>query len=199
MKYNSQRGYSLVETLIAVSILLTALVGPLTIVYKSLQTGYDARSQTTAVFLAQEGVEIFFQIHLGRTIEGLQPSPTYPYRAGWNWVSYNSSTPSASAYHCFVASESDSGCNIDLESGVNVSCANPETCRMVFDENGSRAKYQVDTGSNGEDTEFIREIKILQDDTDYLRIISTVSWESELHGDTRSISVESAMYNIYNL
>ena len=52
----TEKGYSLVEVLIAVSILMLAIVGPLTIAAKSLQSAQYARQQTTAFFLAQEGI-----------------------------------------------------------------------------------------------------------------------------------------------
>ena len=51
------RGYSLVEVLVAISVLLIALVGPLTIASSGLKRANFAKEQTLAIFLAQEGME----------------------------------------------------------------------------------------------------------------------------------------------
>jgi prepilin-type N-terminal cleavage/methylation domain-containing protein len=51
------RGFTLVETLVAISVLLLALAGPLSIAADALSGAYYARDQITAFYLAQEGVE----------------------------------------------------------------------------------------------------------------------------------------------
>lgn len=50
-------GFTLVETLVAVALLLTVIVGPLSIAQKGLQTASHAGDQVTAIYLAQEGIE----------------------------------------------------------------------------------------------------------------------------------------------
>ncbi len=51
------KGFTIVETLIAISILAIALTGPLSIVSQSLKSSYFARDLVTALYLAQEAVE----------------------------------------------------------------------------------------------------------------------------------------------
>jgi prepilin-type N-terminal cleavage/methylation domain-containing protein len=48
------RGFTLVETLVAVTVLLLVIVGPMTVAQKGIQNAYFANEQVTAVFLAQE-------------------------------------------------------------------------------------------------------------------------------------------------
>jgi len=50
-------GFTLVESLVAISIVLIAIVGPLSIVSKNLAFARFARDQITAFYLAQEAVE----------------------------------------------------------------------------------------------------------------------------------------------
>jgi type II secretory pathway pseudopilin PulG len=49
--------FTLIETLVAISILIMALVGPLSIAEQSLRSAYYSRDQVTAFYLAQEGIE----------------------------------------------------------------------------------------------------------------------------------------------
>lgn len=54
----STKGFTLVETLIAITVLLTAVVGPLTIASRGLISASFARDQVSAFYLAQEAIEI---------------------------------------------------------------------------------------------------------------------------------------------
>lgn len=52
-----RRAFTLIETLVAVSILSIAVVAPMSLVAQSIATSFYARDQVTAFFLAQEGIE----------------------------------------------------------------------------------------------------------------------------------------------
>jgi Tfp pilus assembly protein PilV len=64
-------GFTILETLVAISILVLALTGPLTIVAQALKSSYYARDQVTAYYLAQEAVEF---LRNKRDNAGLQSS-----------------------------------------------------------------------------------------------------------------------------
>lgn len=55
--FSYTKGFTLVETLVAISILVMVIVGPMTIAQKGIQNAYFANDQVTAVFLAQEAIE----------------------------------------------------------------------------------------------------------------------------------------------
>jgi len=54
---HSQKGFTLLETLVAISILLIAVVAPMSIIGRSLPQSAYARDHAIAVNLAQEGIE----------------------------------------------------------------------------------------------------------------------------------------------
>lgn len=70
---NKSRGFTILETLVAISILVLALTAPLAIVAQALQSSYYARDQVTAYFLAQEAVEF---LRNKRDNAGLQSAVT---------------------------------------------------------------------------------------------------------------------------
>jgi len=53
----TSRGFTLIETLVAVTFLTVAIVAPMSLITKSLSTTYYARDQITASYLAQEAIE----------------------------------------------------------------------------------------------------------------------------------------------
>lgn len=57
----SSSGFTLVETLIAIAILLTAVVGPISLIGDALHKLYYAKDQMIAINLAQEGIEVVRQ------------------------------------------------------------------------------------------------------------------------------------------
>lgn len=57
INFKNKKGFTIIETLVAVTILMISIVGPLTIAQKSLMASIYARDQVTASFLAQDIME----------------------------------------------------------------------------------------------------------------------------------------------
>ncbi len=55
--YHKKAGFTLIETLVAISILLIAIVGPMVLVTNGIKIAFYARDQITAVYLAQDALE----------------------------------------------------------------------------------------------------------------------------------------------
>lgn len=83
-------GFTLIETLVAISILLIAITGPLGIVASSLKSSYFARDQITAFYLAQEGLEFVRNFRDTNSLKNLSTNtswltdstPSSPYSLG---------------------------------------------------------------------------------------------------------------------
>lgn len=54
----NQKGFTLIETFIAITVLLMAILGPMTLVSRSIADASYAANQITAFYLAQEGLEL---------------------------------------------------------------------------------------------------------------------------------------------
>lgn len=52
------KGFTLIETLVALTLLTTAIIPPISLTVQSLSTAYYARDQITAYYLAQEAIEV---------------------------------------------------------------------------------------------------------------------------------------------
>lgn len=57
MKKRHSTGFTLIETMVAITILTMAVVAPMSLASQSLSSAYYARDQVTAFHLAQEGIE----------------------------------------------------------------------------------------------------------------------------------------------
>jgi len=74
---DSRRGFTLIETLIAISLLMLAVVEPMTLTAQALKSAYYARDQITASNLAQEAIESVRSVRDGQILkiaEGVDPS-----------------------------------------------------------------------------------------------------------------------------
>jgi prepilin-type N-terminal cleavage/methylation domain-containing protein len=65
------RGFTLVETLVAISILLIAVVGPISLIGDALHKLYYAKDQMIAINLAQEGIEVVRQVRDSNMLSGV--------------------------------------------------------------------------------------------------------------------------------
>lgn len=70
VKKNKQLGFTLVEALVAISILLVAVVGPISLIGDSLHRIYYAKDEMIAINLAQEGVEVVRQVRDSNMLGG---------------------------------------------------------------------------------------------------------------------------------
>lgn len=69
-KNKTKFGFTLIETLIAVTILLIAVVGPIALIGDSIRKMYYARDEALAINLAQEGIEMVRQVRDSNMLSG---------------------------------------------------------------------------------------------------------------------------------
>ncbi|MEK7568800.1 MAG: prepilin-type N-terminal cleavage/methylation domain-containing protein [Patescibacteria group bacterium] len=59
--HSAKKGFTLIETMVALTVVLVAVVGPISLIGNSLRNIYFARDKMVAINLAQEGIEVVRQ------------------------------------------------------------------------------------------------------------------------------------------
>lgn len=185
------RGYSLVEVLVAISVLLIATVGPMTIASRGLQSAQFAREQATAIFLAQEGIEA---IVADRNNSVLAAIDNGDLDESWDWHT------SGNIDRCFTGA----GCGVDFNNedvrNPIVDCGSASCA--VRHVSGSAIPYRAD-GSSANETIYERIIRLEEVGAGTrdkeIKVTATVTWESALYAGIGSQKVElhSSVFNIY--
>lgn len=187
MQYqSSQIGYSLVEVLVAIAVLLLSLAGPLTIAAKSLQTSFHARDQVVATYLAQEGIEGIVALKNNSVISGVQSND---FTNLWNWTGEALSKCTA-----------PDGCNFDVQPtnffDSMTSCTTADACRLYIDESANVAKYSLD--DTADPSPFSRRITLQEINSGIMSVTVTVSWDgSAFAGLNREVELSKILYNTY--
>ena len=175
---NKNRGFSLLESMVAITILLVAVVGPLSTIGDSLSQIYIARDQMVAINLAQEGVEAVRQIRDSDMSKGWKEGDT---RA----TPWNVTIGSASKFY-----------TIDVTTEPSL-----RECSLCA-TNSSIPTLKQDAvglyGSTGvSDTKFRRVIQVepITGSPDEVKITSTVFWKTS-GGSERRIDVTESLFGI---
>ena len=197
--YHSQQGFTLVETLVAITILLIVITGPLTISTSAARSTSFSSEQVVAFFLAQEGAEIMQKarddVLIRQFIDPADSGYAANYVANpWGEVM----NPSGIYEHCF----SSDGCRLMLSATGEViapiRCGSNQNCDLYFDSNTNthvRSKYtHVPAGNVA--TPFTRVIKLTQTPRD-VKIESIVTWRTGGQREVQEVKVETYLYDIY--
>lgn len=201
------RGFTFVETLVAISILLVALVTPLTIITQTSRSNTLANEQIIAFFLAQEGLELAVQLRdqasLGRRqeantgVETLTVDPWYTAYSGAD--DFLATCGDSSGCGLYRFDESSGQANEQAESPIDCGSA---SCLLYIKSNGPRVRYAhaLDpSAGNTEATPYTRVVRL--DDSglppDEMKIISTVTWRSGLFFQEQRVQVSTNVFNVY--
>ncbi len=187
-----RRGFTILESLVAIAILLVALTGPMVFAQQSLRASRLAGDQITAFYLAQDAIELVKHIR--------DQNSLYLYREEWL----------AGLERC-LASESvaDGGCQLSSsewtegnEDAAVVACA--ANC-WLYEQNGFFGIFgkSPSAGSPTENPRFSRRVKIMAADggtldptsSDEALVEVDVSWSTLGVSTARHVLVREHIYN----
>ncbi|MBX2866618.1 type II secretion system GspH family protein [Candidatus Kaiserbacteria bacterium] len=178
MYTNTHRGFSLVETLVAITVLILAVIVPMRVATQSVKTATLSREQFTATYLAQEGIEYMIAL---RDDDALDGGDT------WSWYDDISSS----------CKNSGVGCSVEPTDESIVSCTS-DNCLLYVDEDRSSGAYYTHSSSAGDASPYTRTIVLEETTSDEeVLVTSTVSWTSSYVEDTVSIVEKTVLFNLY--
>ena len=183
-KFKEKTGFTLIEALVAISILMIAIVSPMTMAQKSLVSSMLARDQMIASFLAQDALEGIKNARDQIAMNG-DASSTTPWLGGES---------SAGLYKCFCSGENCNfdkevvdSCNIDTTKSIDgednyiksfTSKGSISPMYAYYNNDGKFKTFSLNTGSQ---TKFKRAINIEEGpngDTNEARVQVRVFWDS---------------------
>ena len=166
-------GFTLIEAVVAIAILMFTIIGPITLAQRSLSASYYAKDQVIAYYLAEESVEYLRNLRDGNRLKG------NPWLQGAN--------------PCF-SSGGSSYCGIDPSNfmgSVIVACSSVNSnCRLTYHPGNSVYGYAYDGSgtilSGWQSSLFSRRVSIMRPDgalptgaENEVVINVEVSWQTE--------------------
>jgi len=174
-------GFTLVEAMVAISILALSITGPLTIAQKGIASATYSRDQVTAFYLAQEAVEY---IRNARDTNG---------NNGVDWMT--------SMGECLAQM-----CTIDARYAVTHASAlstfatenTPLISRNTSTSGASAGLYGYDASTGWTPTIFRRTVSITPVGGDNKEVVVSVKilWNSNLFSPQKQFSVKEVLFNI---
>lgn len=178
-------GFTLIETLIAVTILTLSVAGPLYSASRAIVAAQTARDQLTASYLAQEGIEYVRAMRDHEYLSAYRSNSATASTVGWNnFLTGVMPTNQGAMTQCRGATT----CSLDVTrsmgygSGSSLYQCSGNACKLYLLANGV---YVTDrSGQGGTVTAFSRTVQVIDisgtsdSPTPYpdKRVISTVSW-----------------------
>jgi prepilin-type N-terminal cleavage/methylation domain-containing protein len=170
----TNRGFTLLETMVAIFILVLSITGPMVFAQSGLRAAFLARDQVTAFFLAQDAIETIKNI---RDENGLQGDP---------WLSG-------------ICEDSSTGpCVIKIDTTDEDPVAEPclgGTCPLLYLD--PDARYVHDSGSPNIPSRFTRTIYVqeLGAGGREAQLVVEVEWDSNVRVGNSRVIVQENIYN----
>ena len=179
---NFKKGFTLVETMVAISILMLGILGPLSIASSGLRNSLFAKDQVTAYYLAQEGIEYVRYVR----------DNNYLKKNDW----LGGLSDCTEQYGCAVDTEKWFTTNISVTTKcTSTDCGNDDLLYKI----NSNQHYTHQSGSENTATPFTRIIKVENTPntpTDKeIKVTSTVTWQTG--AGQKSFTLTENVFNIY--
>ena len=184
--YKLQAGFTLIETLVAISLLSVAIVAPMALTSQSLAAAYYARDQITAYHLAQEAIEAMRAIRDSQILQ----------------IALSPSGSTIDIFDSAIIPISSPG--LDNPFRIDARQLDPAQAiaRCALDSGGVCAPLQTDGTLYGYDpswatTHFTRTVRASFVGTDEVRVTVTITWQTGAF-KIRTFNISENLYRWIN-
>ena len=194
---NKNQGFTLIETLVAITILMISVVGPLTIASKGVTAAATSKDQVIASYLGQDAMEY---------IKNVRDSALKNDSAGgWSTfltstLNYNGTTNCGGGSTCGIET-GPSGIGSTYPQGRFISCTVASNCTIYVDSQYSFYTHNTtSSGHSNTQTKFNRTFTVTQEGitsatspADAALVTVTVSWKNGTVPD--QVVLKSILFN----
>ena len=177
-------GFTLVESLVSISILSLSIAATFTAVQVGLKSSIYAKDEVTAFYLTQEAMEFIKNTRDTNALYSLNGTVT-------NWLTGLVVTSGGASGPCDYSKV----CTIDSQQNLITNCSSGTGTCPVLNRNTSTGAYSYATGANQVATTYRREIKLatVANNTNEVLVTITTSWMSG--AASRSFQITQSLYN----
>ena len=190
---NSQNGFTLVEVLVSITLLLMVIVGPMQILTRANHSTAFATEQMTAWFLAQEGLELaqqgrdnYLLDSFDKENKGLSSVPWTDFKTGVKYAA------------CFTTN----GCDITLQDDntplVTPCGSNGAACQLYLMSGQHRALYQHDSTGSIRPFKRVITMQLTGTASQAVLVTSTVKWRTGSLIAEQKVVTSTYLFNIYD-
>lgn len=184
MSMKSGKGFTLIEAMVAITIVTLAVTGPLFTASRAIVAAQLARQKLTASYLAQEGIEYARAMRDNAYLAAYQAGGANVSSVAW--TDFLSGSGAGSITQCRTTTCTlDPARSMGFGSGFALQSCSGASCAPLYLANGI---YTMQSGIAGSvQTPYTRTIQAVDVTASDVRIVSTVSWR--FHGTTYSVTV----------
>lgn len=176
--YTNKKGFTLVETLVAITVLLLVIIGPITVAQKGVQNANFATERVTATFLAQEAIEAVRKERDDQALDAWHDEDGSVNTTPW--------APNC-ASNCAYVAETDS---------FAAWGAGNNNGRLRFNPTTGKYTHQAQVGAV--DSPYTRAVTIVNGSDGGYRVTVDVSWSGRIFGGaTQHVYLQTWIYDHY--
>lgn len=181
----NKKGFTLIETLVAITILLLAVTGTITTAQKGLQSAYYATDQETAVFLAQEAIESIREYRDSKALNAYH-----------NSITGTGSTDTANWLPSARCDQLTNGCVFNGAYFTEATCTigQGSNCDVVSLDVNNGVYNQNGTGNS---TKFRRRVYIDTTQPGGVEVTVDVNWDTPLFSNKKHVNLTTWIYDHY--
>ncbi len=187
---HNKSGFTFVETLVAITVLLVAVVAPMSLAQDGIVAAKLSQDQIVAFYLGQEGIEVVKNLRDGNRLANASGQ-----LAGANLLNCVVTDPEdATEYGCIVDATRTPGGSFWTETCIGE--CEPIRIDTIGGLNGAKTYSYLTTNTTA--TKYTRTVKVWYPDglnTDEAVVRVTVSWLFGKTGQIKTYQIQNYLYN----